>query len=219
MRSKVTTAPASEPVTLTEVKSSLRITNSAEDTLLTQYIEDARIWAENYTGKKCITQTVTSYYDAQDAQRGNSNNQNQEEDWEGTRVGSIVTLFGQQSIELEFGPAISITSVETIDTDNSGTTFSSSNYYLDNFDDFQRPNMVINQGESLGSNELRARNSVKIVYVSGYGAASDVPSALRRAILLIVGELYSNRGDCSIGQCSDACGATRMLDQYKFFDV
>lgn len=217
MRSKVTTAPAAQPITLTELKSSLRITNTAEDTLLTQYLEDATLYAENYTGKKLITQTITAYYDAFAGDKGNKSDR---DDFEGVQVGSIIALYGQQKIELEFGPVSSVTSIDTIDTSNSETTFSSANYYLDNYDDFQRPRAIINDGESLGQTELRVLNSIKVVYVAGYGATgSDVPSALRRALIVLCGELYSNRGDCSTGECAEACGVNKMLDQYKFYDI
>jgi hypothetical protein len=217
MRSKVTSAPAAQPITLTELKSSLRITHSNDDTLLTQYLEDATLFAENYTGKKMITQTITSYYNSMVNNQGINSD---DDDWEGVRVGSINQIHSQQTLELEFGPAASITSVDTIDTSNAETTFSSSNYYLDNYDDFQKPRMVINQGESLGNSELREKNSIKIVYVAGYGASgSSVPSALRRAMIILCGELYTNRGDCDIGTCAENCGADKMLDQYMYHNV
>jgi uncharacterized phiE125 gp8 family phage protein len=63
LKSKVTTQPAIEPVSLQEVKDSLRITSSSEDSLITQYIVDARVYAENYTGRKFITQTLVGYAD------------------------------------------------------------------------------------------------------------------------------------------------------------
>ena len=69
MRSKVTGAPAQEPVTLAEAKASLRITNTDEDALVTQYLEDARIYAERITGRKFITQTVTSYHNGFDEKK------------------------------------------------------------------------------------------------------------------------------------------------------
>lgn len=37
------------------------------------------------------------------------------------------------------------------------------------------------------------REAVQVVYVAGYGAASDVPANVRQAILLQVGHMYANR--------------------------
>jgi len=207
MRSKVTTQPAIEPVTLQELKDSLRITNSAEDTLLTQFIEDARIYCENYTGQKFITQTITAYYDNMIGELG--------EWWTGTRMGSVNDIYGEQHQVLEYGPAQSITTVHTIDQSNSETLYTSTNYYLDDFDHGMRPKMILNVGSSITTN-LRPKNNVKIVYVAGYGdAGSDVPSAIRRSILVMAGQIYANRGDCN-GECAEECGAHRMLEQYRY---
>jgi uncharacterized phiE125 gp8 family phage protein len=42
----------------------------------------------------------------------------------------------------------------------------------------------------------RKLNAVAIAFTAGYGdAASDVPQAIRTAILEMIAELYSNRGD------------------------
>ena len=206
MRSKVTTAPDSEPVTLDEVKSSLRVTSNAEDALLTQFIEDARIFVELKTRRKLITQTITAYYD-------NFEEGEQGEDWfEGYRRGAITNIGGGQRLTLEFSPTQSITSLDIVATDNTEETIASSEYYLDNFDDDMRSYLRSDEGIVNGT---RNQNSVKIVYVAGYGSnATDVPSALRRAIIAMVGALYSNRGDCSMDQCAEGCGAMKMLEPY-----
>mgnify|MGYP003654151908 CR=1 FL=1 len=212
MRSKVTVQPALEPVTLSELKASLRITSTEEDALLTQYIEDARIYVERMTGRKLITQTIVSYYD------GFSGTQ---EIWfNGARRGTIESLSsGERHSVLEFPPAQSITQVDTVDTSNAETVYASANYYLDNYDDDMRARMVLNYDASL-SVTLRPQNNVKITYVAGYGdAASDVPSALKRAIIVLSGELYSNRGDCDTGTCSDKCGASAMIGPYTLVNT
>jgi len=209
VQSKVTTKPSIQPVTLDEVKASLRITNTAEDALLTQYIEDATLYAEDFMGRKLINQTITSYYSTW--------NELQTLHWNGVKVGSINHLSGGGSVDLQYAPAISITTVHLIDTDNSETLYASSNYYLDNFDNDVKPSIVLNEGASITGN-LRAKNSIKVVWQAGYGTlATDVPSVIRRGILTLIGGLYSNRGDCSIGDCAEGCGVNKMLKQYKFY--
>lgn len=206
MRSKVTTPPAQEPVTLDEVKSSLRITNSAEDTLLTQYIEDARIFAEMKTGRKLITQTITAYYDGFD-------NHDQNSDWwSGHKMGAITEIGGGQKLTLEFTPTQSITSLNVVATDGTETLIPSTEYYLDNFDNDMLSYLRSDEGITNGT---RNHNSIKLVYVAGYGDnPSDVPSALRRAIIAMTGKLHSYRGDCTTQQCAEECGAMKMMEPY-----
>jgi len=55
----VTSAPASEPVTLTEAKLQTRVESSDEDTYLTGLIKAARAHVESMCGIRIITQTVT----------------------------------------------------------------------------------------------------------------------------------------------------------------
>lgn len=207
MRSKVTTPPAIEPVTLDEVKSSLRITNAREDALLTQYIEDARIFVERVTGRKLINQTVTAYYNSFD-------HASSDDWWSGHRMGAVTEINGGQRLTLEFAPVQSITSLSQVAQDNSELVVSASEYYLDNYDDDTRSLLRSEDGITNGT---RSQNSLKVEYVAGYGAtAADVPSALRRAIIAMVGKLYVMRGDCGdMGKCAEECGATRMVEQYK----
>ncbi len=96
------TPPASEPVTLAEVKDYLRITGSGEDTHLTRLIQIARESAEQYLARSLITQT-----------------------WK-----LSVHDFVPSSFPLPYGPVQSITSVKVIARDNSETTIAAANYYL-----------------------------------------------------------------------------------------
>ena len=57
------TPPASEPLSLAEVKTFLRIDGSADDSILTTLIASARIMAEELTGKSLITQSWKLAYD------------------------------------------------------------------------------------------------------------------------------------------------------------
>lgn len=204
MRSKVTTPPAIEPVTLDELKASLRITSNAEDTLLAQYIEDARHLVERTTGRKLINQTITTYYTGF---TGSVSSQW----WTGTMTAHENILYGNQSLELEFAPVQSVTTLEQVEDDNSENLIASIEYYLDNYDDDMRSVIRAVSTLTYGS---RDENNMKAVYVAGYGAsASDVPSALRRAVLVLAGQLYSNRGDCG-DECQTSCGAKSMMEPY-----
>lgn len=63
--------------------------------------------------------------------------------------------------------------------------------------------------------QLRAKDCVEISFTAGYGAASAVPAALREAILQIVADLYSHRGeDGTVG----LAGQT-LLAPYRIFKL
>lgn len=59
----VTTEPANLPVSLTTVKNYLKISGSAEDDILTIFINAAREFAEAYTGRTLINTTFTTFRD------------------------------------------------------------------------------------------------------------------------------------------------------------
>lgn len=209
MKSKVTTKPSIEPVSLDEVKASLRYTSSAQDELITQYITDARQMVERYTSRKLITQTVTGY--------GFPYAYNQDQWWDGYKMGPISALNGRLShIELDHGPVQSIQSVSTFDISNVAIVYASSNYYLDNYDEDRMPRLEFNENADYPG-ALRQENNWQVVYVAGYGdERSDVPADIRRAIVLLAGYLWSNRGACSDeGECIGGCGAKSMLDKYR----
>ncbi len=207
MKSKVTTQPASEPVSLAELKLSLRINDTAQDALLTQYITDARDMAERYTGRKFITQTLTSYTDAWREGHG--------EWWSGWRRGHAGYIgASKRAICMDFAPAISITSIETVDSSNAETVYSATNYYLENFDNDKPPKVQFNENAQLPA-DLRDENAWKITWVAGYGPnATDVPASIRRAIIMLAGHLYENRGDCE-GELCGVSGAYSTLRPFK----
>lgn len=71
----------------------------------------------------------------------------------------------------------SVSSIKLYDTDNAETTWDSSNYTV------QDDVIFLNKNVSIGVS-LRAYKSFVVEYIAGYGnAASDVPEALRQAML------------------------------------
>ena len=60
----VTTAAASEPLTLDEYKEHLRLDGNDQDVLLTREIAAARTEVENYTGRRCINTTLRMKLDS-----------------------------------------------------------------------------------------------------------------------------------------------------------
>jgi len=169
----VTTAPTAEPVTLTEVKTHLRITTSDDDTYLNDLIKTAREYTERYTSRAFISQTIDIWFDAFPA--------------------SSMT-----PLELPAPPLISVTHIKYYDNDDVLQTWSSANYIVDTDGD---PGIVYPaRNQSWPSPRVFPR-SVNVQYLAGYedsGAspvdlADNVPMPIKQAILLLIGHLYENR--------------------------
>ena len=103
---RVTTVPSSEPITLQEAKSQIRVTGTDEDTYINSLIQVSREFCEMYENRSYIEQTVTANY----------------------------TKFGSK-IYLPLNPVISITSISYIDSTGTTQTVDSSNYNLQNYND------------------------------------------------------------------------------------
>jgi len=165
MNLKLITAPAVEPVDLTLAKAHCRVTNSAEDTLLTHYIEAARLTVDGRAGvlgRALITQT-----------------------WE-----LVLDCFPSEFIRLPLPPLQSVTSIKYLDPDGVEQTLDSARYLVDNA---SQPGGVVVDADGWPATDDTA-NAVRIRFVAGYGAtAASVPAPIRSAILLTVGDLYENR--------------------------
>lgn len=103
---KVSTAPSSEPITLSEAKLYLRVDNSADDALITALITAARETVERYTSRALVTQTVTQVLDG----------------------------FPGFGFRLAVHPVQSITSITYKDSNGDTQTLASSIYMLDNYE-------------------------------------------------------------------------------------
>lgn len=96
------TPPATEPVSLSEVKAQLRITCSSEDDHLNRLVSSARVIAEKYLGRSLITQSWMLTYDD----------------------------YAPSRLALPRGPVQSVTSLKIVARDGTETTINSSKYYL-----------------------------------------------------------------------------------------
>ena len=103
---KVSIAPASEPISLTEAKLYLRVDNSADDALITALITAARETVERYTSRALVTQTITQ----------------------------VLDCFPGFGFRLAVHPVQSITSITYKDSNGDTQTLASSIYMLDNYE-------------------------------------------------------------------------------------
>lgn len=170
-RIKITTAPATEPVTATEAKLHCRVDHATEDDIFTRLIEVARIQCEQIAGRAFITRTYTALLDTWPAHK----------------------------FELPYPPLAGITSIKYYDNEgNPAATYSSGNYYVDTNSEPGRV-ALLNSAE-WPSTTLRDINGVEIIYTAGYGVAADVPDQYKQAMLLLIGHLYENRESVVVQQ-------------------
>jgi hypothetical protein len=178
------TEPRDEPLALSEVKDYLRIDDQVDDNLVRGLIIAARTWCEEYTGRALITRDVQMFLD------GIS-----EADiplFEGTRTGPYLTHY-KNFIELDVSPVQSVTVVNTFDDADNEGVWDASNYFLDRIRDVAR--LVLRDGGTFPT-DLRRSNGIAVTYKAGYGDfPTDVPEAIRVALLQFITHLYEHRGD------------------------
>jgi len=158
------TAPASEPVTLDELKDHLRIDGSEEDALLAMYAQAARQAIEEDTWRALMPQTWDLYLDG----------------WPADGV-----------IYLPRAPLQSVTSITYRNSDNLTTTLAATVYEVDVASEPGR--VVLAYGQSWPTATLASSHAVKVRFVAGYADAASVPGTIKAAILLEAGELYVQR--------------------------
>ena len=178
----VTSAPASEPISLSEAKNYLKIPAAFtdDDDFITSLIVMAREYVERTTSRALITQTITEYFDAFPSGNG----------------------FDARVLKLHISPLVSITDATGLSYIASGgdpssytawDNTSNAKYFLD----------IISGSKGIGPARICKKtdvdwpsiepytNAVKVVYVAGYGASgSAVPGPLMLAIYRLIGLWY-----------------------------
>lgn len=170
MRIKLVTGPASEPVSLDEAKSQLRVDGNDENDFITGLITAAREHVEQVSRRSLMPQTWRLSLDA----------------WPCS-----------DEIELPKPPLQSVTSVIYKDTVGAQTPLSTSAYIADS--DSEPGRVVLAYGQSWPSGTLYPANPIQITYVAGYSNADAVPAWAKQALKLIIGHWYENREDTIAG--------------------
>jgi len=167
-----TAAPADPPVTVAECKSHLRVQHSDDDTLIGLYRDAAvhRLDGRGLLGRCMVTQTWRQDFDCWPA-------------------GGI--------IRLPFPDVSSVGSLKYSDLDNVEQTVSSSLYALQ--EDELGPFLWLKKDFTSPSHTTDRPDPVRCSFTAGYGTAADVPSTLKAAILLMVGDFYENRENTAVG--------------------
>ncbi|HVY13510.1 MAG TPA: head-tail connector protein [Alphaproteobacteria bacterium] len=178
-----TTAPAEEPVSLIEAKAHLRISVDDDDDLIESLITGARLVCEDFTRRALITQGWRLWLDGfPGAEHGW---------WDGMREMTESRVI-RRFIHLPRPPLVSVSSVNTYDDDSNITVFDSSLYFVDTA---SVPGRLALRNNASWPCPARRYNGVRIDFTAGYGAAADVPQALKQGLLAHIAFLYENRGD------------------------
>lgn len=177
---KVTTQPAIEPITASNVKDYARIDGSSENTLIEAFIEAVRGATEKFLGRALINQTITVSMD----EFGYSSYYNRPLYLQSGNQGEV--------IELPRPPLVSVTEVRTVAEDDTTTTYDSDNYYVRTNPDPGQ--LVIKFGRTPPINTDRFHGGYEIEFIAGYGEdVEDVPQAIRTGMTMWVADIYENR--------------------------
>lgn len=187
---QITTAPTVTPVTTADIKTHLRITHSDDDTLLDSYATAAQDTLQRLCRRSLMEQTITLKLDT----------------------------FPSAGIELPRPPALSVTSIQYVDTDGNTQTWSSGDYMVDVSSEPAR--VVPAYGESYPDVRTETPNSVTVVYQAGHEAVGDVNDTIRLAFKLLVGHYYENREATTYTKFHDLpLGLQMLMAAYEMPEV
>lgn len=168
MQLVINTAPTSEPITVSELKTHLRIDaddySTNED--LVNIIRTGREHVENITSRKLFTQTWNYYIDAFPAKR---------------------------YIKIPFGNLQSIAHVKYTDSDGTQTTMTVNTEYIVETNGSQCGRIVLPYSVAWPSFTAYTSNPIVIQFLCGWTTIPAIPSTIKSAIKLICGNLYANR--------------------------
>lgn len=211
-RLKLVTGPSLEPVTRDEARTFLRLTETAENTLVDELIKASRRSVENYLNLALINQTWQMWLDGfpKDQEYAGANAW-----WDGYREASISVLnTSSGEIEIPKGPLSSVTSLVTYNDSDTESTFSATKYIVSTAGQYGR--IVLKTGE-IWPVDLRPADAVKITFVAGYGAdASYVPESIKIAMKQLLSHWFENRESATEGALSEMPMSVKMiLDPYR----
>ena len=195
---ELTTAPAFEPVTTSELRVHLRIDSSDEerDAEILAWEKAAREHVEhNILHRALINQTYTQFFDN-----------------------------FTDPLRLRWPKLGSITSVKYTlnDTDGTLTTVATSVYEAGEWNGI---GIVRRQFEQEWPTDVRLHpDSVQVAFVAGYGSASsDVPTPIRHAIKVIVADLYQHPESLALGTIAPPLRHSATIDMllgpFKIIEV
>jgi uncharacterized phiE125 gp8 family phage protein len=187
-RVELVTAPANEPVSLSEVKSHLRVEHNDEDALIARLIGAAIDYIDvtGALGQGMITQTWG--------------------EWFGANLGTV---------RLSLGPIQSVTAIKYYDTNNALQTATLSDFFILGRPGHTtlKPKSGFNWPVAFARDD-----AIKVEYVIGYGTTpGSIPQTVRHGLMMLVGHWYENRENELIGTISKTLphGFSALMDNVR----
>jgi hypothetical protein len=192
MSLEIITPPGMEPVSLDDMKEFMRIDeddDSNNNTILA-LITAARGWAETYTRRKFVSQTMRL---KMDFFPGYIDTKLSGQNWSSPFVsGSNAVMVGlRYAIVLPFPQVQSITAFTYQDSNGNVTTMAQGVDYVADLS--SQPARLVPPFSQMWPVARVVPNAVSVTYVSGYGDATAVPEGIKTAIKFYVTEMYENR--------------------------
>lgn len=187
MHLDLVTAPAVEPVSLADAKAHLRVDGTDENSLITALIVAARQFVENHCEIALVTQTLRM----------------------------TLPAFAD-AIQLERPPVVGITQIEYVNTAGTVVTVLNADNNLWRLSAGPMRPIVTPYFNASWPDTAAVPDAVKITYTAGYGAAAtDVPQAIRQAMLLLIGHWYKTREAAGPALADAPFAVTALLAPYK----
>jgi uncharacterized phiE125 gp8 family phage protein len=189
---RITTEPATEPITTATAKQHLLIASAvtAHDTFIASLVTAARKYIEDRLNRSLITT-----------------------EWE-----LILDSFPYDKLCLSLprSPIVSVDSVTYVDGSGDTQTWSSSNYVLSE----SREPARLSLDYSKMWPEVRFQpDAVTIAFTAGYGTADDVPQPIKQAMLLLIGHWFEHRSEVDSGNLKSIPMAVEaLIDTYRVGD-
>lgn len=190
---RTVTAPATEPISLEAVKIHLRVDFSDEDDMISGYIAAAREVVETECDRALITQTL--------------------------ELGLDGFPRSEDRIRLPKGQLQEVLSFAYTDASQQDTPMTVGTNYLVN--QYAEPaEVVLPFSQIWPPIILSTAAPVRIQFRCGYGTADQVPVKAKQAMLMLIGDWYSNREDVVIGRTSTVAaklpnGVDRLLSNLR----
>lgn len=185
----VTSHPNEEPVATSEALEHLRVDEVEDWTYVNTLISAARNHVESVTRRALVTQTLQLTLDH----------------FPGVAHGILdlrmqpdqLTGYGNDwVIRLPRSPLQSVTSIQYVDDAGDTQTLASSKYIVDASSQVPRITPAYTE---VWPTTRPIPNAVTISFVAGYGAAADVPAALKQAMLILIGTMFEHRESVVLG--------------------
>ncbi len=185
------TGPLVEPVSLSDVKSHVRIDHVDDDDYLSHLIAAARRYVEEYLGLALIKRTYGWQLSRWPARKSNS---------------------PARSLDVPIGPLMGVDNIYLYDEAGNPTIWNNDNYYV-----AKSLDQIFRKETTSWPQPLRFPEGIEIHYQAGFGEnPSDIPSVIRQAITQLVSHFYESRLPVTDAALKPIpFGVTELLSPYR----